>query len=226
MVSTAYPLFEFLLFVSFWTSLWPDLRFTQRLCAGLWSSRMLLVRVLKKRTSQALQIEELRSFESSGSVTRHMAGSVTRPAATRLNTKSKYLSFHSRPNSERACIVFRRLTGFVHEHHVSDGIWSIGEMKLTGDTEVLGEKHYTAWVEDEWMCMKHCWNDTDRGNWSTGRKILYSVGERWMNEYGALVEWYWQGETEVLGKKTWRTTGLVSNSGLRSGRLANTKDKH
>ena len=22
-----------------------------------------------------------------------------------------------------------------------------------------------------------------------------------MNEYGALVEWYWQGETEVLGEK-------------------------
>jgi hypothetical protein len=22
----------------------------------------------------------------------------------------------------------------------------------------------------------------------------------WMNEYGALVEWYWQGKTEVLGE--------------------------
>ena len=38
-------------------------------------------------------------------------------------------------------------------------------------------------------------------NWSTGRKTLYSVGGRWMNEYGAMVEWYWQGETEVLGEK-------------------------
>ena len=35
-------------------------------------------------------------------------------------------------------------------------------------------------------------------NWSTGRKTLYSVGGRWMNEYGAMVEWYWQGKTEVL----------------------------
>ena len=25
-------------------------------------------------------------------------------------------------------------------------------------------------------------------NWSTGRKILYSIGGSWMNEYGALVE--------------------------------------
>jgi hypothetical protein len=35
---------------------------------------------------------------------------------------------------------------------------------------------------------KHPWNDTDRGNGSTGRKTLYSVGGRGMNEYGALME--------------------------------------
>jgi hypothetical protein len=43
--------------------------------------------------------------------------------------------------------------------------------------------------------MEHWWNGTGRGNWSTGRKTLYSVGGRWMNEYGTLVEWYWQGKT-------------------------------
>ena len=37
-------------------------------------------------------------------------------------------------------------------------------MILTGETEVLGEKHYTAWVVDELMSMEHWWNDTDRGN--------------------------------------------------------------
>jgi len=31
-------------------------------------------------------------------------------------------------------------------------------------------------------------DDIDRGNGSAGRKTLYSVGGRWMNEYGALVE--------------------------------------
>jgi len=36
--------------------------------------------------------------------------------------------------------------------------------------------------------MELWWNDTDRGNRSAGRKTLYSVGGRWMNEYGALVE--------------------------------------
>ena len=35
-------------------------------------------------------------------------------------------------------------------------------------------------------------------NWSTGRKTLYSVGGRWMNVYGTMVEWYWQGRTEVF----------------------------
>ena len=37
-------------------------------------------------------------------------------------------------------------------------------MILTGDTEVLGEKLYTAWVVDGWMCMEQWWNDTDRRN--------------------------------------------------------------
>ena len=27
---------------------------------------------------------------------------------------------------------------------------------------------------------------------------LYNVGDRWMNDYGAPVECFWQGETEVL----------------------------
>jgi hypothetical protein len=37
-------------------------------------------------------------------------------------------------------------------------------MILTGETEVLGEKHYTASVVDERMSMEHWWNDTDREN--------------------------------------------------------------
>jgi hypothetical protein len=44
-------------------------------------------------------------------------------------------------------------------------------------------------------------------NWSTGRETLYSVGGRCMNEYGALVGWYWQGKTEVLGETQY--TALV-----------------
>ena len=54
------------------------------------------------------------------------------------------------------------------------------------------------------MSVEQWWNDTDRGNWSTGRKTLYSVGGRWMNEYGAMVEWYGQGKTEVLREKDYK----------------------
>ena len=43
-------------------------------------------------------------------------------------------------------------------------MWNIVGMILTGETEVLGEKLYTASVVDELMSMEHWWNDTDRGN--------------------------------------------------------------
>ena len=43
-------------------------------------------------------------------------------------------------------------------------------------------------------------------NWSTGRKILYSFGCRWMNEYGAMMEWYWQWINVVLGEKHYTAT--------------------
>jgi len=53
---------------------------------------------------------------------------------------------------------------------------------------------------DEWV-WSNGWIILIGENWSTGRNILYSVGGRWMNEYGAMVEWYWQGKAEVLGEK-------------------------
>ena len=81
---------------------------------------------------------------------------------------------------------------------MNEWVWSIGGMILTGENEILGEKHYTASVVGTWMSMEHWWNDTDRGKCNTGRKTLYSVGGRWMNEYGALVEWYWQSKAEEL----------------------------
>ena len=71
---------------------------------------------------------------------------------------------------------------------------------------------HTAFVIDGWMGIWNWWNGTDRGNWSTGRETLYSVGGRWMNVYGALVEWYWQGKTEVLGKKKSCYSGTLSTT--------------
>jgi hypothetical protein len=88
---------------------------------------------------------------------------------------------------------------------------SIGGMILAGETAVVGEKHYTAWVVDVWMSMELWWNDTDRRNWSTGRKILYRVGGRWMNEYGALVEWYWQEKMKYWEKNIIQRGGRWMN---------------
>jgi len=68
-------------------------------------------------------------------------------------------------------------------------------------TEVLGEKHYTVWVKMNKLIWSNDGMILTGENWSTGRKTLYRVGGRWMNEYGAMVEWYWQRKTEVLGEK-------------------------
>ena len=71
-----------------------------------------------------------------------------------------------------------------------------------GKTEVLVEKNYTVWVVNGLMSMEEWWNDTDRGKLKYWKKnTLYSMGSRWIYEYGAMVEWYWQGKTEVLGEK-------------------------
>jgi len=53
---------------------------------------------------------------------------------------------------------------------------------------------------DEWVWSNGAMILTEE-NWSTGRKTLESVGGRWMNGYGAMVEWYWQRKTEVLREK-------------------------
>ena len=45
-------------------------------------------------------------------------------------------------------------------------------MILTGETEVLGEKHYTVWVVDGWMIMEQWWNDSDRGNKYLEKNII------------------------------------------------------
>ena len=93
--------------------------------------------------------------------------------------------------------------------------WSNGGMLLTGETEVLGEKHYTGWVVGEWMSIEKWWNDTDRRKLYYRGKTLYSICGSWMNEFGALVEWYWQGKTEVQKEKhytLWVVSGWMSGA--------------
>ena len=69
-----------------------------------------------------------------------------------------------------------------------------------------------GWWMDEWVWTNGGMILTGE-NWNTGRKTLYSVGGRLMNECGAMVEWYWQGKTEVLGEKhytVWVVDGWMS----------------
>ena len=43
-------------------------------------------------------------------------------------------------------------------------------------TEVLGEKHYTAWVVDGWMSVEQWWNGTDRGKLKYWEKNIIQCG--------------------------------------------------
>ena len=36
---------------------------------------------------------------------------------------------------------------------MNEWVWGIDGLILTGETKILGEKHYTAWMVDEWMSM-------------------------------------------------------------------------
>jgi len=41
-----------------------------------------------------------------------------------------------------------------------------------------------------WIIVEQWWNGTDRGKLKYWEKKKYSVGGRWMDGYGAMVEWY------------------------------------
>ena len=45
-----------------------------------------------------------------------------------------------------------------------------------GNGEVLGEKHYRAWVVDERMSVEQWWNDTDRGKLKCWEKNVIERG--------------------------------------------------
>ena len=55
---------------------------------------------------------------------------------------------------------------------MNEWVWSNCGKILTGETEVLEEKHYTVWVVDGWMGMEQWWNDTDREKTNWDGKIL------------------------------------------------------
>ena len=55
-------------------------------------------------------------------------------------------------------------------------------MIVTGETDVLGERHYTACVVDGWMSKEQSWNDTDRETEVMGeRNFTAWVVDGWMS---------------------------------------------
>jgi hypothetical protein len=70
---------------------------------------------------------------------------------------------------------------------MNEWVWSNGGMMLTGE------------------------------NWSTERKTLYSVGGEWMNDYGALVEWFWQGKPEILLEKSYTVWVVYEWMSMKQG---------
>ena len=74
------------------------------------------------------------------------------------------------------------------------------------------------------------------GNQASIPQTRTSVVSRWLNECGALAEWYWQANIEVLGEKSCpgatlcitnlRSIGLRLNQGLRFERPATNRLTH
>jgi hypothetical protein len=58
---------------------------------------------------------------------------------------------------------------------MEEWVWCTGGMILTGENEVLGEKHYTASVVDGRMNMAHWWDDTDRGKRKYWEKTCHNA---------------------------------------------------
>jgi len=77
--------------------------------------------------------------------------------------------------------------------------WAMVEWYWQGKTEILGEKHYTAWVVDEWMSVEQWWNDSDRGNWSAERKNLSQLYLSMKNPM-----WYGLGLNPINTTKRWQ----------------------
>ena len=77
--------------------------------------------------------------------------------------------------------------------------------RQTPENALLFESRQTPYASLSSTRWRWVWNNVGMiltgENWSTGRKPSCSVGGRWMTEYGALVEWHWQGKL-----KCWRTT--------------------
>ena len=69
-----------------------------------------------------------------------------------------------------------RKTLYSVDGRLMDEYGAMVEWYWQGKTEVLGEKHYTAWMVDWWMSMVQWWNGTDRGKLKYWEKNIIQCG--------------------------------------------------
>jgi hypothetical protein len=62
-------------------------------------------------------------------------------------------------------------------------------MVLTGETEALGEKLFRCWWKMDGLVWSNC-GIVLTGETEVQGKKYFRWGVRWMNDYGAIVEWY------------------------------------
>ena len=84
-------------------------------------------------------------------------------------------SFHRSTICLKTSSACRRFTG-LGTLYLECEYGAMVEWYWLGKTEVLGEKHYTAWVVDGWMSMEQWWNDTDRGRLKYWEKNIIQCG--------------------------------------------------
>jgi hypothetical protein len=98
-----------------------------------------------------------------------------------------------------------------------------GRLEVSAASWSLVQRSPTEWCA-QWVWSRslvRVGRDTESGQSTTWKKKSYlmtlqvakiiSVGESWMNEYGALVKWCWQG------RENWHSTTLTTTNPRRTG---------
>ena len=94
----------------------------------------------------------------------------------------------------------------LREKIYSMNIWCLNECRgmveryWLGKFEVLREYILECVLQVDWCVWSNGGMLLTGEYWSTGRKKVYSMCDRWLKEFGEIVEWYWQGK-RCTGRK-------------------------
>jgi hypothetical protein len=80
-----------------------------------------------------------------------------------MREKYQYLTISVKSIALGSLRIFVTLSSLWQQHVDEYGYSAMVDWYWQGKTEVMGVKHYTAWVVDGWMSMEQRWNDADWG---------------------------------------------------------------